>query len=244
MSEFKFHSGVLAHLRPELWQRIKHESGRRFRENEWVTVEAHTITPASQSELRAALPACAKIAPVPGFSPVPSSHPPTPVEQPAPPAQSAGLPDTSMREHEEHERKVLQSRVEARNKAKAIEDSGYQQLAMYIKAGLAETDRNQRVITEYIEKHAHGIFCAASVRAAVENERVNLNWAKVEPKPVVTAPAPSEVLGTLSDGSRQLSLSAPVPRNATVAQAKDYLARIRHQQQPDVVVVDGFKSAM
>jgi hypothetical protein len=119
------------------------------------------------------------------------------------------------------------------------------QLAAYRKVGLLDTQRNAEIIQDAINRRDKGIFCSTSVRNAVEGERSNLQWGKVEqPKRVVTAPAPSEVLGTLSDGSRQLSLSAPVPRNATVTQAKDYLARIRQQQQPDVVVVDGFKSAI
>ena len=155
----------------------------------------------------------------------------------------------SMEEHEAMNKAIMDEaarNAEAEAKRKAAEDGGHAQLAAYKKVGLLDTKRNADIILDAISRRDKGIFCSTSVRNAVEAERSNLSWGKVEaPAPVVTAPAaPVETLGTLPDGSRQLSLTAPVPRSATVAQAKDWLARTRAAQDPNLVRVDGFKTAL
>ena len=155
----------------------------------------------------------------------------------------------SMEEHEAMNKAIMDEaarNAEARSQAQAAEDGGHAQLAAYKKVGLLDTKRNADIILDAISRRDKGIFCSTSVRNAVEAESSNYQWGKVEaPAPVVTAPAaPVETLGAFPDGSRQLSLTAPVPRSATVAQAKDWLARTRAAQDPNLVRVDGFKTAL
>jgi hypothetical protein len=90
-----------------------------------------------------------------------------------------------------------------------------------------------------------GYWSAQTVDLAVGylSKAGHLEFKKVLPPAVVPA-APVEDLGTLPDGSPRLPITLPCPSNATVAQARDYLARIRQQQQPKVRVVPGFKSAL
>ena len=135
--------------------------------------------------------------------------------------------------------------AEQRRKSEELERSGREQLHIYHTAGgLADTKRNKDLLVEHVQKNS-GIFCAATVKAAVEGCRANLDWVKVVAAVAPTpTPTETETLVTLSDGSRQLSIQRPCPPNATVVQAKDYLARLRKQQQPNVPVVPGFKSAL
>ena len=116
--------------------------------------------------------------------------------------------------------------ADARAKQKALQDSGDQQLQLYRAAGLADTERNSRLITEYIQKHANGVYCAPSVRAAVEGERINLEWVKITPQPAAR-PAPAEPTVTLPDGSKQLPLGTTPARHHSIAQLRDLDARER-----------------
>jgi hypothetical protein len=118
------------------------------------------------------------------------------------------------------------------------------QLREYYSKGLEDCPENAQLIEQWILKNVNGTFAKGSVIEAVENQRARLRWRKVEAKPATPATQQVEQLAILPDGSRQLSLSLPCPSSATLAQAKDYLARVRKLQQPDVVVVDGYKSAI
>jgi hypothetical protein len=115
-------------------------------------------------------------------------------------------------------------------KEKALKDSGDEQLRIYRAAGLADTERNSRWIREYLEENANGVYCAVTVRTAVENQRANLDWIKV---PVVAAAAPAqEPVTLLSNGEAQLPLNATqsAMRRASVTQLRD-LARRRGEGQ-------------
>ncbi len=134
-----------------------------------------------------------------------------------------------MKENAEYNRIIL-DQANKQAKAKQAEQSGIDQLKLYYNAGLADVERNKDILTDYLTKNCNSIFDAATVRVAVESCRVNLEWRKVAPPPPPAPTTPAETLVTLSDGSVQLPLDKPVPRSATVEQAKDYLARVRAQQ--------------
>ena len=133
-----------------------------------------------------------------------------------------------VRDNREYNRIMLEQ-AEKEAKARAAEQSGIDQLKLYYNGGLEDCERNKDILVEYIKKNCNSIFDAVTVRAAVEMCRANLVWRKIAP-PTPPQPAqPVEVLVKLSDGSTQLPLDKPVPRNATVEQAKDYLARVREK---------------
>jgi hypothetical protein len=119
--------------------------------------------------------------------------------------------------------------------------------------GLVSSEKNIREIRNFIESSSslderlRGKWTPISVDLAVRYlaKDGKLEFRRKATPAQPAAPAePQEVLGKLPDGSTQLSLSKPCPHNATVEQAKDYLRRVRKQQQPQAVVVDGFKSAL
>jgi len=93
--------------------------------------------------------------------------------------------------------------------------------------GLRDSEKNQRLIMEWLDKNVRGYASGAGVDAAVANLRTVLEWDT--PKKVI-APAPAqsdEVLGTLPSGEKQLSITRSPPSNASAAQAKDWLRRYR-----------------
>jgi hypothetical protein len=139
----------------------------------------------------------------------------------------------SMEEHEAMNRALIDEgarKGEAENKAKAIQAAVVARLDTYQREeGLQPSDANVAAITAYIQNYLRGQWRVETVNEAVRylTRHGKLTYQKT---PVVTAPAePTEVLVTLSDGSKQLPLDKPVPRSATVAQAKDYLARAREK---------------
>jgi hypothetical protein len=131
------------------------------------------------------------------------------------------VPPGSMEENEQYNRAVMDVATrKARQEAQIAE--GDAMVQAYVKQGLIVNDRNKALLTEHIQKNS-GIFCAASVRAAVEGERANLQWNKVE-KPA-TPQQPAEPLVTLSDGSKQLPLNTTPAKHHTIAQLRDLDAR-------------------
>jgi hypothetical protein len=93
--------------------------------------------------------------------------------------------------------------------------------------GLRDSERNQRLITEWLDKNVRGYVSAAGVDAAIANLRTVLEWNDLKP---IAPPAPAvdeEVLGTLPNGEKQLSTKRNAPHNATPAQCRDWLQRYR-----------------
>ena len=194
MATVTFNAAKLAVLSPSLWKEI----------NSWVPLKGQRIVTTNklpqdlQERLAEALPLLSKMA-EPG----------------------------SMEENEAFNKAQLDIAVREANeraRLKALQDSGDEQLRLYRAAGLADTERNSRLITEHIRKNS-GVYCAATVKAAVEGCRSNLNWVKVAP-PVVAAPAPPPA-ATLSDGSKQLPLGTTPARHHSIAQLRDLDARER-----------------
>lgn len=133
----------------------------------------------------------------------------------------------SMEENEAMNKVIMDEAVreaEVKARKKALQDSGDEQLRFYQAAGLADTERNSTLISEHIRRNS-GVYCAATVKSAVENCRPNLNWVKVAP-PVVAAPAPPPA-ATLSDGSKQLPLGTTPARHHSIAQLRDLDGRER-----------------
>lgn len=107
---------------------------------------------------------------------------------------------------------------------------GTERLNFYHQSGLTDSQNNADAILGWLDKNARGYISASGVDAAVAVLRSQLQWES--PKPVTpvapVAPEPiDEVLQTLSNGEKQLSITRPIPSNASAAQAKDYLARFR-----------------
>jgi hypothetical protein len=134
----------------------------------------------------------------------------------------------SIEEHNARNKAILDEtarNAEIAAQQKALKDSGDEQLQIYRAAGLADTERNSRLLTEHIRGNS-GIYCAVTVRAAVEGCRQNLDWVKVAPPAAAPAPAPEPTI-TLSDGSNQLPLGTIPQRHHTIAQLRDLDARER-----------------
>ena len=139
-----------------------------------------------------------------------------------------------------------QAKLKADNETKAQLAAAIARLEQYGREqGLTDSDQNIREIKNFIEsshsldERLRGKWTPVTVDLAVGYlaKEGRLEFRK-QPATPPAAPKPAETLVTLSDGSRQLSLDQPCPRNATVAQAKDYLQRIRKQQQPNVTIYD------
>lgn len=206
----RFHTGVLARLYPRTAASVKREvQGENiWKDNDWISFNIASLPYQIEQELRKALVECEK---QPEYA------------QPVQPAK----PDTSLQEHEAYMKKVnedIAKQSEILRKQKALEESGHEQMRLYTAAGLADTRRNSDLITEHIRNNG-GVFCAVTVRAAVEANRANLDWVKVAPpQPSQTQTEPSTVL---SDGSRQLPLGTTPARHHTIAQLRDLDARER-----------------
>jgi hypothetical protein len=204
-------------LNPTLFANVRNQSGDPLEGH--VTIYTNKLDPDIREQLMESLVLLGKM-PAPGSL----------AEHEA--MNKAILDDATRRQAEEAQRK-------------ALEDSGHAQLAAYKKVGLLDTKRNAEIIRDAIARHDRGIFCSISVRNAVEAERSNLSWGKVEaPAPVAAPPAPAEPQVRLSDGSMSLPLDKPVPKSASVEQARDWLARTRAKEQPGIPVVAGFKTAL
>jgi hypothetical protein len=215
---FRIHGGNLRLINPELAKELTLYYGNDI--DKWFHIDTKILPDDVRDALVATVPMLAKMT----------------------------NPDDVMAKNAEYNKATLtiaQREAAEELRRKTVEESGNAQMEMYRRAGLADTERNSRLITEHIKGNS-GVYCAATVRAAVEGCRINLDWNKVKTKPaaVVAPAAPQETLGTLPDGSKQLPLSQPCPRSATVAQARDWLARVRAQQQPGLVIADGFKTAL
>ena len=106
------------------------------------------------------------------------------------------------------------------------QEEGQAQLDAYRAAGLLDTPENAKLITDWIEQNAKGIFAGASVRSAIEFQRAQLRWKKQEP----VAPAPStpkEPLVNPPDGSIRLPLGTSPARHHTIVQLRDLDQRER-----------------
>ena len=140
----------------------------------------------------------------------------------------------SMEEHEAFDRARLdiairQQAEEAQHQA--VIDGGNAQLAAYHKVGLADTKRNADIIRDAITRRDGGIFCSTSVRNAVEAERSNLTWVKVEAPAPVAAPA-APAIRLLENGEPELPLHSTeaTMRRASVTQLRDLSNRRREGQ--------------
>jgi hypothetical protein len=109
-------------------------------------------------------------------------------------------------------------------KRKAVEDSGHAQLALYQKAGLVDNRRNADLISDHISKNS-GVFCAATVHAAVEGCKANLNWEPVAP-PAAPQPA-AQPVELLPNREHRLPLGTTPARHHSIAQLRDLDARQR-----------------
>jgi hypothetical protein len=93
--------------------------------------------------------------------------------------------------------------------------------------GLRDSEKNQRLITEWLDRNVKGYLFGEGIDVAIANLNKQLDWDA--PKPIAT-PAPKatdEVLGTLPNDEEQLSLKHLPSQTASTAQWKDYLARFR-----------------
>ena len=155
----------------------------------------------------------------------------------------------SMEEHNAMTEAIMDGAVreaEAKNKAKAIQEAAVARLDEYQRTqGLQPTESNTNQITAYIQNYLRGYWSVATVDEAVRylTRHGKLTFQKNAPVAVVPA-APTETLVRLSDGSMQLPLDKPIPKSASVEQCRDFLARVRAEQQPEVVRVKGFKTAL
>lgn len=96
--------------------------------------------------------------------------------------------------------------------------------------GLRDSERNQSLIIEWFEKNVNGYLSGAGVDAAVANLRASLDWDA--PKAAPAGPPKfvqqkDEILGTLPNGEKQLSIKTNPPSNASAAQCKAWLQRYR-----------------
>jgi hypothetical protein len=96
--------------------------------------------------------------------------------------------------------------------------------------GLVQDEHNKNIIVNYVNNStARGYFSREIIDAAIANLRPQLHWKPIvaaAPPPAV-ATEPAQVLGTLPNGEKQLSLKQPPPKSASVLQLKDYLQRFR-----------------
>lgn len=94
--------------------------------------------------------------------------------------------------------------------------------------GLVRDEHNLRLLTEFVNNSTvRGYWSQQIADAGVSTLRRQLHWES--PKKVVAPPPPAEpaeVLGTLPNGEPMLSLLHPPDKHASVAQLKDYLARL------------------
>ena len=161
-----FNAAKLAVLSPSLWKEI----------NAWVPLKGKRLVATRalplhlQESLAEALPLLAKMV-----------EPGSVEENEA--MNKAILDDATRRQAEEAQHQ-------------AVIDGGNAQLAAYQKVGLADTERNAKIIQDAIARRDKGVFCSVSVRNAVEAERSNLEWVKVAATPAATPvpPAPVDLL--------------------------------------------------
>jgi hypothetical protein len=129
----------------------------------------------------------------------------------------------SMAEHEAMNKAIMDD-VDRQGKVIADKNAAIARLDEYEKIqGLVPSDQNTQLITQYIEQHLRGYWSVATVDEAVRYYTRHGRLQFQKNAPPATPAAPAETLVKLSDGSLQLPLDKPVPRNATVTQAKDYL---------------------
>jgi hypothetical protein len=123
-------------------------------------------------------------------------------------------PQINVKELEAEQQRDIQSKADQTRAINRLEE--------YVKVGLENTEANAAIIKEYVNNNAAGYWNFEVVEAAVKDPR--LTWRKEEPAPAVSEPV--EVL--LSDGTKPLPLDVEnhILRNASKAQAKDYLKRI------------------
>ena len=201
----RIHTGVLSRLFPRTAASVKRElQGERiWKDNDWMSLNVGSLPYVVEQELRKALPELEK---APEYAP---------------------KPDTSMQENAEYNRKVMEDVAKQGaiiKRQQEIIDSGHAQMALYQKIGLVDNQRNSDLIAEHIRNNG-GIFCAVSVRAAVESCRQNLVWKKVEP-PTEAPPPPSEQ-DLLPNGEPRLKLGTTPNRHHSIAQLRDLDARER-----------------
>jgi hypothetical protein len=230
----RFHMTVLRKLFPAVAAKVQREMGNKLPNDGWVKMNVYVLPQIVKDELIAALVECGKQ----DFDQLAKLAPPAP-------------PDDSMEKHQEYTKKV-EADIAAQGKVIAEKNAAIARLDEYSRVrGLLPSDNNIKRITEFIDnspklpENFRGRWTVQIIDLAVKfltHEGV-LEFGKKEVAPVAT-PAPAETLGTLPDGSRQLPLALPCPTSATLAQAKDYLARVRGQQQPGVIHVEGFKAAL
>jgi hypothetical protein len=94
-----------------------------------------------------------------------------------------------------------------------------------VEQGLARTPENAEKVQQWLDKNLKGYWSQKGVDVAVLNLAKELIWT---PKEVPPPPAePTEVLGTLPDGTTQLPLDVDQPTlgRASKEQAKDWLKR-------------------
>jgi hypothetical protein len=100
--------------------------------------------------------------------------------------------------------------------------------------GLRDCKENADAIRDWLDANCEGYVSQDMIDTAVvclgARGKNVLIFDPVAPPTSSTSPASpqsAEALITLEDGSKQLPLDKPFPKNATKAQAKDYLARVR-----------------
>lgn len=196
-----FNAAKLAVLSPSLWKEI----------NAWVPLKGKRLVATRalplhlQESLAEALPLLAKMV-----------EPGSVEENEA--MNKAILDDATRRQAEEAQHQ-------------AVIDGGNAQLAAYQKVGLADTERNAKIIQDAIARRDKGVFCSVSVRNAVEAERSNLEWVKVAATPAAT-PVPPAPVDLLPNGEPVLPLDADAyqMRKASTEQLRD-LSRRRGEGQ-------------
>jgi hypothetical protein len=95
--------------------------------------------------------------------------------------------------------------------------------------GLRDSEENLNAILAWLDVNVGGYLSGKGIDVAVANLKNALQWDAPRPvQPVVTLTSDEEVLGTLPNGERRLSLkSSPNPHTSSAAQVKDWLARYR-----------------
>lgn len=99
--------------------------------------------------------------------------------------------------------------------------------------GLLDTPRNAERIKAHVEKFSQGIWCRAAVESAVEGERKNLEWRKVEVAPPPAPATPNRDNLLWQPGMPLPDAATPeMLRQADVAALKDWTRRQQAKSAP------------